>query len=89
MVSGTALEPYECDEVSGVKVNPLVPLPCAPGERKIFSVVNTTVFIDDKLPAVTGDTAQLGIENVPIGTPRTLTGPFIHPTIKIGTQIIT
>ena len=89
MVSGTALEPYECDEVSGVKVNPLVPLPCAPGERKIFSVVNTTVFIDDKLPAVTGDTAQLVIENVPIGTPRTLTGPFIHPTIKIGTQIIT
>ena len=87
IIAGTELEPYECDEITGVKVNPLIPLPCAPGKRNIVPVVNTTVFIDGKLPAVTGDTAQLVINDIPIGTPRTLTGPFIHPTIKIGTRL--
>ena len=87
IIAGTEAQPYECDEITGVKVNPLIPLPCAPGKRNIVPVVNTTVFIDGKLPAVTGDTAQLVIGGVPIGTPRTLTGPFIHPTIKIGTRL--
>lgn len=69
--------------VAGTKVNPLIPLPCQPGQRVIKPTVNKTVFINGRLPAVTGDEAQMVIGS----TPRPLTGPFQHPTILIGTQL--
>ena len=75
--------PYACDDVEGVKINPLSPLPCQPGTRIIRPTVNTTVFINGQLPAVTGDEAQLVVG----GTPRPLTGPFQHPTIVIGSRL--
>jgi len=78
-----APNPYVCDDVTGVKINPLSPLPCQPGTRTIRPLVNTTVFINGQLPAVTGDEAQLIIG----GSPRPLTGPFQHPKILIGTRL--
>ena len=42
-----------------------------------------TVFIDNKLPAVTGDQTTLVIG----GTPRVLTGPFQHANIIIGSNL--
>jgi hypothetical protein len=71
--------------VAGVKINPLIPAPCQPGQRVIRPTVNTTVFINGRLPAVTGDESQLVIG----GSPRPLTGPFQHPTIVIGSNLIT
>ena len=75
--------PYACDDVVGVKINPLSPLPCQPGTRIIKPAVNTTVYINGQLPAVTGDEAQLVIGS----TARPLTGPFQHPTIVIGSNL--
>ena len=75
--------PYACDAVDGVKINPLSPLPCQPGTRILRPSVNTTVFINGRLPAVTGDEAQLVVG----GSPRPLTGPFQHPTIVIGSNL--
>jgi len=75
--------PYSCADVTGVKINPLSPLPCQPGQRVIRPTVNKTVFINKQLPAVTGDEAQL----VAGSTPRPLTGPFQHPTIVIGSNL--
>lgn len=71
--------------VAGVKINPAIPLPCQPGQRVIRPTVNKTVFINGRLPAVTGDEAQMVVG----GTPRPLTGPFQHPTIVIGSNITT
>ena len=45
--------PSKIDVVEGVKVNPLIPLPCLPGVRVVTPVVNTSVFINVKFPAVT------------------------------------
>ena len=45
--------------------------------------MNTTVYIDQKLPAVTGDQTQLTIG----GTPRVLTGPYQHANIIIGSNL--
>ena len=67
--------------VAGVKINPLIPLPCQPGIRVVTPTVNTTVFVNGQLPAVTGDQAAM------LGTPRPLTGPFQHVKILIGTQL--
>ena len=75
--------PYACDDVTGVKINPLSPLPCQPGTRTLRPLVNKSVFINGQLPAVTGDEAQLVIG----GSQRPLTGPFQHPTIVIGSNI--
>ena len=75
--------PYACDDVTGVKINPLSPLPCQPGTRTLRPLVNKSVFINGQLPAVTGDEAQLVIG----GSPRPLTGPFQHPTIVIGSNL--
>ena len=80
IIAGT---PYQCDPVTGQKINPLSPLPCQPGTRVITPTVNTTVFIDGKLPAVTGDQAQLTIG----GSPRPLTAPFQHASILIGSRL--
>ena len=69
--------------VVGVKINPLSPLPCQPGTRKVRPLVNTTVRINGRLPAVTGDDAQLVIG----GTLRPLTAPFQHANILIGSRL--
>jgi len=74
---------YQCDPVNGVKINPLSPLPCQPGTRRLTPTVNTTVFFEGKLPAVTGDQAQLVIG----GSPRPLTAPFQHAKILIGSRL--
>ena len=83
--NNTVLESYDTtsvlDTVTAVKVNPLIPVPCQPGIRTILPTVNTTVFINGKLPAVTGDNTSIG------GTPRPLTGPFQHVNIIIGQNL--
>ena len=85
IIKGQPLEYYTStsviDPVTGVKVNPLIPLPCQPGIRVVTPTVNTTVFVNGQLPAVTGDQAAM------LGTPRPLTGPFQHVKILIGTQL--
>lgn len=68
------------EPVTGVKVNPLIPTPCQPGNRVIVPSVNTTVFFNKKLPAVQGDKAQL------LGTDRPLTGPFGLGTVQIASK---
>ena len=75
IIAGT---PYQCDIVPGAP-NP----PCQPSARTIQPTVNTTVFIDGKLPAVTGDETQLTVG----GSPRPLTGPFQHASILIGSRL--
>ena len=65
------------DKVDGVKVNPVIPLPCQPGIRVVTPLVNTSVYINGKLPAVSGDEAKI------VGTARPLTGPFNYTTINI------
>ena len=75
IIAGT---PYQCDTVPGAP-NP----PCQPSARTIQPTVNTTVFIDGKLPAVTGDETQLTVG----GSPRPLTGPFQHASILIGSRL--
>jgi len=64
--------------VEGVKVNPLLPLPCQPGVRVMLTINNTTVFFNNQLPAVVGDLAQMA------STARPLVGPYGSPTIIIG-----
>lgn len=68
------------DPVEGVKINPLSPLPCQPGNRVIVANVNKTVFINKKLPAVQGDKAQL------LGTDRLLTAPFGPATVVFASK---
>ena len=87
VIGGNPLEIYDNlsvpAPVTGVKVNPLIPLPCQIGNRVIEPKINKTVFVNGRLPAVTGDNAQLVLG----GSPRPLTGPFQHPTIVIGSNI--
>ena len=52
------------------------------GTRVITPTVNTTVFINGRLPAVQGDSATLD----GISTPRPLTGPWLSDKIMIGTS---
>tara|TARA_B100000519_G_C14170966_1_gene403888 strand:- start:49 stop:414 length:366 start_codon:yes stop_codon:yes gene_type:complete len=84
-IAGSLLETYDStsilDNVIPKKINPLIPLPCQPGVRTIVSTVNTSVSINGKFPAVTGDQTSLG------GTPRPLTGPFQHANIIIGSNL--
>ena len=58
-----------------------IPQCTSTGQRVITPTVNTTVFINGKLPAVTGDQTSIG------GTPRPLTGPFQHANILIGSNL--
>lgn len=57
-------------DVTGQKINPLIPLPCIPGIRVSINKVNTTVHVNGLLPLVRGDLCQL------LGTDRPFTGPF-------------
>ena len=83
LVNGKPLEYHTSttiiDPVAGQKINPLIPLPCQPGIRVVTPTVNTTVFINGQLPAVSGDQAAIA------GTPRPLTAPFQHANILIST----
>ena len=80
-IAGSLLETYDStsilDNVIPKKINPLIPLPCQPGVRVVTPVVNTSVLINGKFPAVTGDEAKIG------GTPRPLTGPFNYASIDL------
>jgi len=82
-IVAAAPNPYVCASIAGAKINPLVPAPCQLGVRTLRPAVNTSVIINGMLPAVTGDEAQLLLG----GSPRPLTGPFIHPNILIGTNL--
>ena len=81
LINGQVLRSYDTTsrpaDVIPTKVNPLIPLPCQPGVRVVTPVVNTSVLINGKLPAVTGDEAKIG------GTPRPLTGPFNYASINL------
>ena len=71
------------DPADSVKINPVIPAPCAPGVRTIIPKVNTTVHINGKLVAVSGDKAQC----IPT-TDRLLTGPYKYPTIHIANSTL-
>ena len=85
LVNSQPLKTYDSTSVpasvDGIKINTLIPLPCQPGTRVVTPTVNTTVFVNGKLPAVQGDQAAL------LGTPRPLTGPFQHANIIIGSNL--
>ena len=59
-----------------------IPQCTSTGQRVITPTVNTTVFINGRLPAVQGDNATLD----GISTPRPLTAPWLSSTIHIGTS---
>ena len=59
-----------------------IPQCTSTGQRVITPTVNTTVFINGRLPAVQGDNATLD----GISTPRPLTAPWLSSTIQIGTS---
>jgi hypothetical protein len=84
-IEGQVLKTYDAtsspDDVDGEKINPLIPAPCQPGTRIVTPTVNKTVFMDGRLPAVTGDEAAM------FGTARPLTGPYQHANIIIGSRI--
>ena len=54
------------------------PFPCAPLERTVNAVVNTTVLINGKFPVVTGDV---------VNNTRPLTGPYQQLRIVIGSKL--
>ena len=69
------------------KVNPLIPLPCIDGKRKILENsprTNESVYFNGKLPAVMGDSVTIVTSTGP--SFRLLTGPTQFDTIKIGTR---
>ena len=59
-----------------------IPQCTSTGQRVITPTVNTTVFINGRLPAVQGDNATLD----GISTPRPLTAPWLSDKIMIGTS---
>ena len=66
--------------VTGIRRGPTACL--STGDRVITPQVNTSVYINGKLPAVQGDSATM----VGISTPRPLTGPWLSSKILIGTS---
>jgi len=67
--------------VTGIRRGPTA---CAStGDRVITPQVNTSVYINGKLPAVQGDSATM----VGISTPRPLTAPWLSSTIIIGSNL--
>ena len=68
------------------KVNPFIPLPCIDCKRKILEdspKTNESVYFNNKLPAVMGDSVTIITSTGP--SFRLLTGPTQFDTIKIGT----
>ena len=75
-------------EKETTKINPLIPLPCIDGVRRIFEDsprTNETVYFNGKLPAVMGDSVTIITSTG--RSFRLLTGPTQFDTIKIGTRI--
>lgn len=72
------------DTVNGTQT-PLQPLPCLlpTTVRTLTANINKTVFINKVLPGVQGETTSLAA--IP-GTPRTIVGPFQHPTVVFNTK---
>jgi hypothetical protein len=71
------------DPVPGQKINPLIPLPCQPGNRISINQTNTTVHVNMLLPLVRGDLCQL------LGTDRPFTGPFqAQGNVFIASQVL-
>ena len=73
------VENIQLAAVSGEPIPPSTS--CLPGDRLLIPSVNTSVHINGKLFAVTGDETVIAIAP---GTKRPLTGPFKYPTIVIG-----
>jgi len=71
-------------EVEGTPVPPNTA--CIPGVRTLKPTSNTSVHINGKLFAVTGDETVLALAP---GSPRPLTGPYKYPKILIGTKLTT
>ena len=59
-----------------------IPQCLSTGDRVVTPTVNTSVFINGRLPAVQGDSATI----VGISTPRPLTAPWLSSRIHIGTS---
>ena len=72
------------DTVAGNDI-PGSPVPCLVPTtvRTLTANINKTVFINKVLPGVQGETTSLAA--VP-GTPRTIVGPFQHPTVVFNTK---
>ena len=83
-VNGTPVPIYDAtsfpSKVTGIRRGPTACL--STGDRVITPQVNTSVYINGKLPAVQGDSATM----VGISTPRPLTAPWLSSTIHIGTS---
>ena len=83
-VSGKPVPIYDAtsfpSNVTGIRRGPTACL--STGDRVITPQVNTSVYINGKLPAVQGDSATM----VGISTPRPLTAPWLSSTIQIGTS---
>lgn len=68
------------DTVEGVPNSP-IPCPIPVTFRKVVATKNTSVFFNNLLPAVEGDSTEL--TSFP-GTKRLFVGPFQYPTVFIG-----
>ena len=84
IVNGKPVPIYDAtsfpSNVTGIRRGPTACL--STGDRVITPQVNTSVYINGKLPAVQGDSATM----VGISTPRPLTAPWLSSTIQIGTS---
>ena len=84
IVNGKLVPIYDAtsfpSKVTGIRRGPTACL--STGDRVITPQVNTSVYINGKLPAVQGDSATM----VGISTPRPLTAPWLSGTIQIGTS---
>ena len=84
-VNGQPLRSYDATSVpSDVTGIPLGNNTCAIGTRQVIPSVNTTVYINGKLPALSGDNVSM------LGTtrPLPLTNTYVSDTIKIQENLI-
>ena len=72
------------DTVTGT-TTPGSPIPCPVPEtvRTLSATVNQTVYINQVLPGLQGETTELAAIS---GTPRPIVGPFQHPTVVFNTK---
>ena len=84
-VNGQPLRSYDATSVpSDVTGIPLGNNTCAIGTRQVIPSVNTTVYINGKLPALSGDNVSM------LGTtrPLPLTNTYVSDTIKIQENLV-
>ena len=65
--------------VPGIKINPLIPLPCQPGIRVSINRNNNDVAVNGLFPLVLGDLCQL------LGTDRPFVAPFFPGNVFFST----